>query len=792
MVIEIERTRSLDVTFPPEQLYGAIYGGERNAHKFIITSTRNDAEITLSGTVTARFLRADNVDVALEGTIEGGKACVTLGDECYAVPGRYKLAIFVTSGTETLCVYAAIGNSDRTAGSSTVDGGEIIESVADLIADIEAARATIPATYTNLMAGVAGTYDATKTYAVGDYVWYDGQLKRCIVPITTAESWTAAHWANAVIGDDLNVLKSAFDNIFREYNICFDILNRQTGVNWAGGTGLSTTTGSQDIIKCPITGGGKYWFANPGGVYSNAVRFADATDAYLSNISSFATIITVPTTAAYVYIKCPIGSQPFAVTEADYNNYVLGYKRNLKETYVEDAVNALGIANSVKQITDDIVVPSLNLANRSEFTENKYMAADGRVVSNSTYYYSNKMPVSEGDVIYCSPAVRYVTAFNGNNVVSATVRFPFTVPSGITHLVVSGWMVEIDMLMVSKNYELPYVKYGEHIKNEYIIGNRNSLNGNNGISKEEATLAANTTLEISDYPKALAKNDRITGYCEFSTFGETYFGYGYGAQEYISVDETNIKLYSNGVLTDTIAHEINISDYLALSIIMDNDRDGQITINSTGGNATAEITLGYAKNGLPFLRSTVALSNVKISAICSDIRKPIWWFGDSYSSFANERVIGQLNNYGVIDNMLIDAVPGMRSYYDANTGGYIDFKKLIQLATPKYIIWSLGMNDTLDNYKNYLKIVQNYCDKYGVELYAVKIPSVPNIDNSGKNAYIDTLGIKSIDWAKAVNATSAGVWYTGYLSSDNVHPTVLGAKAMATRTLVDCPAIMQY
>ena len=73
MVIEIERTRSLDEQFPPEQLYGAIYGGERNAHKFIITSTRDGAEIALSGTVTARFLRADNVDVALEGTIEGGK-----------------------------------------------------------------------------------------------------------------------------------------------------------------------------------------------------------------------------------------------------------------------------------------------------------------------------------------------------------------------------------------------------------------------------------------------------------------------------------------------------------------------------------------------------------------------------------------------------------------------------------------------------------------------------------------------------------------------------------------------
>lgn len=211
MVIEIERTRSLDTPFAPEQLYGAIYGGERNAHKFIITGTRDGAEITLSGTVTAKFLRADNVDVALTGTIEGGKACVTLGDECYAVPGRYKLAIFVTSGTETLCVYAAIGNSDRTAGSSTVDGGNIIPSVSDLIAQINAAVATIPASYSDLMAGIAGTYDASKTYAVGDYAWYNGVLYKCTTAITTAETWTAAHWSRAVLGDDTSGLKSAID-----------------------------------------------------------------------------------------------------------------------------------------------------------------------------------------------------------------------------------------------------------------------------------------------------------------------------------------------------------------------------------------------------------------------------------------------------------------------------------------------------------------------------------------------------------------------------------------------------
>ena len=102
------------------------------------------------------------------------------------------------------------------------------------------------------------------------------------------------------------------------------------------------------------------------------------------------------------------------------------------------------------------------------------------------------------------------------------------------------------------------------------------------------------------------------------------------------------------------------------------------------------------------------------------------------------------------------------------------------------------MNDTEANYKAYLLRVKNICETFGVTLYATKVPSVPNIDNTGKSDYIDTLGIKSIDWAKAVNATSTGIWYSGFLSTDNVHPSIAGAQAMAAKTLNDCPAIMQF
>lgn len=58
-------------------------------------------------------------------------------------------------------------------------------------------------------ASIASVYNATKTYAVGDYVWYSGQLYKCTTEIATAEAWTAAHWTAVKIADDVKDLKSS-------------------------------------------------------------------------------------------------------------------------------------------------------------------------------------------------------------------------------------------------------------------------------------------------------------------------------------------------------------------------------------------------------------------------------------------------------------------------------------------------------------------------------------------------------------------------------------------------------
>ena len=62
-------------------------------------------------------------------------------------------------------------------------------------------------------AGVVATaYSASSTYAVGDYVIHNSNLYRCTTAITTAEAFTAAHWTQVVLADDVNDLKSDLQN----------------------------------------------------------------------------------------------------------------------------------------------------------------------------------------------------------------------------------------------------------------------------------------------------------------------------------------------------------------------------------------------------------------------------------------------------------------------------------------------------------------------------------------------------------------------------------------------------
>ena len=76
-------------------------------------------------------------------------------------------------------------------------------AVAGEAADAKATGDAISAAKAAVLNAMAPAYSTSATYAVGDYVNYNGAIYRCTTAISTAEAWTAGHWAAVTLGADL-------------------------------------------------------------------------------------------------------------------------------------------------------------------------------------------------------------------------------------------------------------------------------------------------------------------------------------------------------------------------------------------------------------------------------------------------------------------------------------------------------------------------------------------------------------------------------------------------------------
>lgn len=70
--------------------------------------------------------------------------------------------------------------------------------------------------FANVYSNLVNAYDAASTYAVGDYCFYMGNIYRCTTAITTPEEWTAAHWTQVTIGDELSSTKADLSELSGE------------------------------------------------------------------------------------------------------------------------------------------------------------------------------------------------------------------------------------------------------------------------------------------------------------------------------------------------------------------------------------------------------------------------------------------------------------------------------------------------------------------------------------------------------------------------------------------------
>lgn len=252
-----------------------------------------EIEISKSGTVlyTANFAIMCEENTHPEGTTDG---------QAEQVIPELTLLVERAETAANLLLNCSAEATTLSAGSS-----------ATAVYDDETGKFTFGIPQGEAGAGAAGVtasaYSSSNTYAVGDYVIHNSNLYRCTTAITTAESFTAAHWTQVVLADDVSDLKS--DINYLSENPIEDVptltaskyINR-SGVETAGGASLAVSDFimiPQNTYKFDVT---KY----PANISSlmYGVNFYDSNKTWISGIDYLGeyTVLAsqIPSNAVYV------------------------------------------------------------------------------------------------------------------------------------------------------------------------------------------------------------------------------------------------------------------------------------------------------------------------------------------------------------------------------------------------------------------------------------------------------------------------------------------------------------
>lgn len=298
----------------------------------------------------------------------------------------------------------------------------------------------------------------------------------------------------------------------------------------------------------------------------------------------------------------------------------------------------------------------------------------------------------------------------------------------------------------------------------------------------------------------IRKNYRICGYINLTNFNAIKVGKDDSQQGYIiTVDSTNVKVDRNryGYDEEVFPHKLSIRTFLAFNIICEGDFATLLLYSDSGAYRLTRIIKnpGYDSAFIESVNTTGNL--ISFSQVNLDYKKDIWLIQDSYGSWSNWGWAYCIYQKG-FDTFLIDSKGGAGSKFQLDV-----LKKHLTYATPKFIVWAMGMNDKdlESTYNNEWKItldeVVNICKQKRIELILCTIPNVPNPNylNTFKNRYIKDLSKKNgytlIDFADAVQVNfESREWKDGLIQEDNIHPNATGGEVLSIRAVTDFPQLI--
>lgn len=466
------------------------------------------------------------------------------------------------------------------------------------------------------------------------------------------------------------------------------------------------------------------------------------------------------------------------------------------------------------KLSSDIIEKSKNLfnPNDADVKIGYYLAASGELLVNENYIVSGFIPFTEDmknlqasidgkaisgggfSLLYNSEKVK-VNSFSNNTSKGllnwqedvAFARFSFNIGDINNNLQVE----QGDKVTVFQPYGGKILE--SLLPEETDISILSSSLGNDADTVSKDTLNDSETLTLENFPWHIKKRLVMSFSASITTFNSILIGKGLEQYrgDYIKIDSTNItQLHyeQEESQKETTAHGLTIDTFIKVSLLSDNSGYLYFILQSkTGTFKYVFKQWAYEANWTPFAKSIGSiLTDLKFNAGCQDFQLPVWAFGDSYFGISSNRWIGAIRDLKFF-NFLVNGLAGQGS-----SGAYNDLLRCLRFGTPKYLLWCLGMNDGDSSFISVFDKVKYLCESKGITLIAATIPTVPERDKEVISQYVRDSGVRYIDFYKAMGTNSEGSWYEGYLDSDKVHPTSLGAQAQAMEVLVDFPELMQY
>lgn len=622
----------------------------------------------------------------------------------------------------------------------------------------------------------------------------------------------------------------------------FDKTKITTGVyfNSGGTTSVSGNYAISDFIE--IEDEQNYCITDSSGSsvgVSGYIVFYDSNKTKQSVIADTKTF-TVPAGAKYV--RFSIG---YYTNKIDSVMLEKGSTRTEYEPF-NIAGGYLGNCVTPKQLeislSDKLDVNTKNLFDESAIEDNKCLLA-GETSSNSSYFISDYIPVEAGEnytqsAIYnggerafASSQSVYMAFYNSDKQEISGIRQTvynhktFTPPANAYYVRITGQKAFSKFQVEKGSERTEYIKYSPIAGYPLIIpagsigfdeltdAVKENINATkpisfHGLRASATTLAANETLTLSQLHviKNAMLSAKVYGVIDSISVGvgysETSPYRNYDAH-WLTIGQSDVKLYYyNGesiILSNTYTHGLTLTSKTVIevdSVIDGNAATHTLRIFNDVGDMFTQVLSGWGQGTAFATNGGNSSIDVALAFMPRDITKNVWCFGDSYFNFTSA---SRWPYYA--------AQAGMIAWFSNNHPGlspdsaYTDLQTMIGAGyRPAFLVWCLGMNGGGDTesggeyiinsgQKTVIDNVLALCETYNITPILATIPTVPSRQKTGFCNYVKSLGVRYIDFAEAVGATSAGVWNTGLLSSDEVHPTAAGAKVLFSQVLIDFPEI---